>query len=34
LIFSTWREGSFRLVGEQIDGSFALEGHTHLLEAK
>lgn len=25
---------SFRLVGEQIDGSFALEGETYLLEAK
>ncbi|PAP98691.1 MAG: hypothetical protein EOQ98_26460 [Mesorhizobium sp.] len=26
--------GSFRLTGEQIDGSFALEGETYLLEAK
>jgi len=26
--------GSFRLQGEQIDGSFELEGHTYLLEAK
>ena len=26
--------GSFRLVGEQIDGSFSLEGQTYLLEAK
>jgi hypothetical protein len=26
--------GSFRLVGEQIDGSFVLGGHTYLVEAK
>ena len=26
--------GSFRLVGEQIDGSFVLNGHTYLVEAK
>jgi len=26
--------GSFRLIGEQIDGSFSLEGETYLLEAK
>jgi hypothetical protein len=26
--------GSFRLVGEQIDGSFVLSGHTYLVEAK
>ena len=26
--------GAFRLVGEQIDGSFELDGHTYLLEAK
>jgi len=26
--------GSFRLTGEQIDGSFALEGETYLVEAK
>jgi hypothetical protein len=26
--------GSFRLVGEQIDGSFVHSGHTYLLEAK
>lgn len=26
--------GSFRLVGEQIDGSFFLSGHTYLVEAK
>lgn len=26
--------GSFRLVGEQIDGSFLLHGHTYLVEAK
>lgn len=26
--------GSFRLVGEQIDGSFQHEGHTYLVEAK
>ena len=25
---------SFRLIGEQIDGSFQLSGETHLLEAK
>ena len=26
--------GAFRLVGEQIDGSFRLQGHTYLVEAK
>jgi hypothetical protein len=26
--------GSFRLVGEQIDGSFKLHGQTYLVEAK
>jgi hypothetical protein len=26
--------GAFRLVGEQIDGSFKLQGHTYLVEAK
>lgn len=26
--------GSFKIVGEQIDGSFILNGHTYLLEAK
>jgi Restriction endonuclease len=26
--------GSFRLIGEQIDGSFDLNGHTYLVEAK
>jgi hypothetical protein len=26
--------GAFRIVGEQIDGSFRLEGHTYLVEAK
>lgn len=26
--------GAFRVVGEQIDGSFKLQGHTYLLEAK
>lgn len=26
--------GAFRLVGEQIDGSFVLNGHTYLVEAK
>jgi hypothetical protein len=26
--------GAFRLVGEQIDGSFVLSGHTYLVEAK
>lgn len=26
--------GSFRLVGEQIDGSFELNGHTYLVEAR
>jgi uncharacterized protein YjbI with pentapeptide repeats len=29
-----WPRGSFRLIGEQIDGSFHLEGETYLLEAK
>src|ERR1700722_9763873 len=26
--------GAFRIVGEQIDGSFRLQGHTYLVEAK
>ena len=26
--------GSFRLVGEQIDGSLQLDGHTYLIEAR
>jgi hypothetical protein len=26
--------GAFRIVGEQIDGSFKLQGHTYLVEAK
>jgi Restriction endonuclease len=26
--------GSFRLVGEEIDGSFQHDGHTYLVEAK
>jgi hypothetical protein len=26
--------GAFRLVGEQIDGSFRLHGQTYLVEAK
>jgi hypothetical protein len=26
--------GAFRIVGEQIDGSFRLQGHTYLVEVK
>ena len=33
-LFGLAPRGSFRLVGEQIDGSFHLEGETYLLEAK
>ncbi|WP_262029898.1 restriction endonuclease [Microvirga sp. Mcv34] len=36
-LFNAWgmdARGGFRLVGEQIDGSFQLNGHTYLLEAK
>jgi len=32
--FSLAPRGSFRLIGEQIDGSFYHAGHTYLLEAK
>jgi hypothetical protein len=34
LTFSLEPRGPFRLVGEQIDGSFELNGRTYLLEAK
>jgi hypothetical protein len=33
-LFDLAPRGSFRLVGEQIDGSFHLDGETYLLEAK
>jgi Restriction endonuclease len=33
-LFNLAPRGSFRLVGEQIDGSFQLDGATYLLEAK
>jgi hypothetical protein len=33
-LFSLAPRGSFRLKGEQIDGSFQLDGETYLLEAK
>ena len=33
-LFDLAPRGSFRLVGEQIDGSFQLDGETYLLEAK
>lgn len=33
-LFGLAPRGSFRLRGEQIDGSFSLEGQTYLLEAK
>jgi hypothetical protein len=33
-LFRLAPRGSFRLIGEQIDGSFHLEGETYLLEAK
>jgi Restriction endonuclease len=32
--FGLEARGAFRLVGEQIDGSFVLNGHTYLVEAK
>ncbi len=33
-VFGLAPRGSFRLTGEQIDGSFQLDSHTYLLEAK
>lgn len=33
-VFDLAPRGSFRLVGQQIDGSFLLQGETYLLEAK
>lgn len=32
--FGLEARGAFRLIGEQIDGSFVLNGHTYLVEAK